>query len=107
MIDSYLGWITTIALFTCALITIPANMVILYCLRKAGQNMDRMKMARTSISKVDEVKITCVLLGVSFIFFFFTIPNRYKQITAKDLGIKSSGLKQKIKYQQIDRKLMI
>ena len=77
MIGSYLRWITTIALFTCALITIPANMVILYCLKRGAKNSQNMRISRTSDShRSDDAKITFILVGLSFIFFFFTIPNR-------------------------------
>ena len=80
MIGSYLRWVTTIALFTCALITIPSNLVIISSLRQRVRAKQRLQV-QSLHARIEEVKITIVLLGVSFIFFFFTIPNRWELVT--------------------------
>ena len=77
MIGAYIRWTTTIALFTCAAITIPANIVIIFYLKKGAKESKKMKSASSiKKDKSDDIKITCILLSISFIFFFFTIPNR-------------------------------
>ena len=82
MIGAYIRWTTTIALFTCAAITIPANIVILFYLKNGAKESKTMKSASSiKKDKSDDIKITCILLSISFIFFFFTIPNRCRKHT--------------------------
>lgn len=74
LIGLYPRWASTIALFTCAAITIPANLTILYFLR---QKKKKLRMLTFQYAKPDaDYKMTAILLGISFAFLFFTIPNR-------------------------------
>ena len=68
MIGSYLRWVTTIALFTCALITIPANMVIISSLRQRVRDKQRLQV-QSSLARHEEVKITIVLLHILLLHY--------------------------------------
>ena len=74
LIGLYPRWASTIALFICAAITIPSNLTILYFLR---QKKKKLRMLTFQSVKEDaDYKMTAILLGISFAFLFFTIPNR-------------------------------
>jgi len=77
LVDSYLRWTTTITLFVCACLTIPANIIIILYYKKSVKKREKLQESLTEDdSRKDELKVTFVLVSVSCIFFLFTIPNR-------------------------------